>query len=350
MKRTRQIISVILLLAVFLAACGNTPAANNAQNDASAANNQPENTVEEANQPVEEEVEEPTEEPVEEPVEEPDTSLVIVDGNGTEVTLETPAKAIVSMAPSITEILFSIGAGEQVVGREDYANYPEEAVALPSIGSTYDELNLEAILDLQPDLVMVTPLTSAENIQAMEEVGLTVFMLANPITLDEMYDSLRTVAQLTAHEEETETLIVSLQERVAAVETVIAEAETTPTVFYELDSTDPTAPWTSGGDTFMDTLITMAGGQNVGATFEGDWVQISSEELLAQDPAIIVLGDSIWGITADDVAARAGWEGISAVENGLIYPFDDDLASRPGPRLVDGLEQLAQIIHPELFD
>ncbi len=349
MKRTRQIISVILLLAVFLAACGNTPAANNTQNEAPAANNQPENTVEEANQPVEEEVEEP-EEVVEEPVEEPDTSLVIVDGNGTEVTLEAPAKAIVSMAPSITEILFSIGAGEQVVGREDYADYPEEAMALPSIGSTYDELNLEAILDLQPDLVMVTPLSSPENIQAMEEVGLTVFMLANPTTLDEMYDALRTVAQLTAHEEETEALIVSLQERVAFVEAAIAEAETTPTVFYELDSTDPTAPWTSGGGTFMDTLISMAGGQNIGATFEGDWVQISSEELLAQDPEIIVLGDSIWGVTADDVAARAGWESISAVQNGLIFPFNDDLASRPGPRLVDGLEQLAQIIHPELFD
>ena len=175
-------------------------------------------------------------------------------------------------------------------------------------------------------------------------------MLENPVTLAEMYDVLRTAAAITGHEAETEELIVSLQERVAAVEGVIATAETTPLVFYELDSTEPSAPWTAGPDTFIDTLITMAGGQNLAGEMTGEWVQVSSEELVARNPEVIILGDYIWGITPEMVAERAGWDAIDAVANGRVYPFNDDLASRPGPRLVDGLEEMARLIHPELFE
>jgi iron complex transport system substrate-binding protein len=161
---------------------------------------------------------------------------------------------------------------------------------------------------------------------------------------------LRTVATLTGHEAETEELIVSLDTRVQAVVEVIANASDAPLVFYQLDSTDPNAPYTSGPGTFIDTLITMAGGKNIGAEFEGDWVQINAEEIIAQNPEIIILGDSIWGVTVEDVSSRPGWDSILAVQNGNVFPFNDDLASRPGPRLVDGLEEMAKLIHPELFE
>jgi iron complex transport system substrate-binding protein len=154
---------------------------------------------------------------------------------------------------------------------------------------------------------------------------------------------------LTGHEEEAGQMVEGLRGRVAVIEEKIATTDEKPLVFYELDSTDPAAPWTAGAGTFIDTLITKAGGTNLGAAFEGAWVQVSAEEVIAQDPDIIILGDSIWGVTGEDVAARPGWEGISAVQNGMIFPFNDDLASRPGPRLVDGLEELAKLIHPELF-
>lgn len=339
MKRLITILALLSFLpALMLTACGGENAIANPP--AEVENNTIEN-VEELDAPEEEEV-------VEEQPAAP--SIEVVDALGTTLTLEAPAARIVSLAPSITEILFAVSAGDQVVGREDFANYPAEALELPSIGGTFGELNTEAILDLTPDLVMVAPLTSAEQVQSLKDVGLTVFMMPNPTTLPEMYDLLRLAATITGHEEDTEILIESLEARVAAVVETISAAETTPLVFYELDSTDPSAPWTAGPNTFIDTMITMAGGQNLAATLEGEWVQVSAEQLLALNPEIIILGDSIWGVTPEDVAARPGWDAIAAVANGKVYPFNDDLASRPGPRLVDGLEELAKLIHPELYE
>ena len=117
-----------------------------------------------------------------------------------------------------------------------------------------------------------------------------------------------------------------------------------------MDGVDPGAPWTSGSGTFMDMLITMAGGQNMGSAFADSWVQLSAEEILAEDPDIIILGDSIFGVTPEDVAARPGWDSLQAVQKGKVFAFNDDLVSRPGPRQVEGLEELAKIIHPELFE
>jgi iron complex transport system substrate-binding protein len=154
---------------------------------------------------------------------------------------------------------------------------------------------------------------------------------------------------LSGHKDEAEVLNTSLRARVQAVEDTIAKAESRPVVFYELDGTDAAKPWTPGPGSFMDELIRAAGGENAAAGLTSAWAQISIEELLVQDPDFILLGDAIWGVTAEQVAARAGWEGLTAVKEGRVLPFNDDLVSRPGPRLVDGLEELARLIHPELY-
>jgi cobalamin transport system substrate-binding protein len=282
-------------------------------------------------------------------VEAPAASIVLTDGLGREVTLAAPAQAIVSLAPSNTELLFGVGAGDQVVAREDFSNYPEAALDLPSIGNT-QEYSLEMIVSLQPDLVLAADVNAPEQIKAIEDLGITVFQITNPVELEGLYENMRIVAQLTGHETETEAWIETAKERVAAVEETIARADTTPTVFYELDATDPTKPWTSGSGTFIDTLITMAGGANIASAMDTPWAQYSQEELIIQDPQIILLGDAMWGVTPEMVAERPGWEGISAVVNGQVQSFNDDLVARPGPRLIDGLEALARAIHPELFE
>jgi iron complex transport system substrate-binding protein len=165
-----------------------------------------------------------------------------------------------------------------------------------------------------------------------------------------MFENLRIVAELAGTEEETNQLVESLEERVAAVETALEGVEETPLVFYELDATDPNAPYTAGAGTFIDTLLSMAKGENLGSRLEGSYVQISLEELVVQSPDVILLGDSVWGgVTPEVVAQRAGWEQLEAVQNNTVYPFDDNLVSRPGPRLVDGVEQLARLLHPEAF-
>jgi len=288
----------------------------------------------------------PTPAPTETPA-----ALVFTDGLDREVTLPGPAQKIVSIAPSNTEILYSLGAGSQVIGRDAFSDYPTDAQSLPDVGGGWGELNTELIVSLQPDLVLAAQINTAEQVKTLEDLGLTVYYLANPTDMDGLYANLEEVARITGRQAEAETLIADLKTRVAAVEEKIAPLSYRPLVFYELDSTDPNAPWTSGPGTFIDLLISMAGGFNLGSELEGEWVQVSVEELIAKNPTFILLGDSVWGgVTPDAVAARPGWQGIAAVANGQVYPFDDNLVSRPGPRLVDGLEELARLLHPEVFE
>jgi len=278
-------------------------------------------------------------------------TLTFTDGLGNTIELAGPAQRIISLAPSNTEILFYVGAGDQVVGRDSVSDYPEAALAVTDIGGGFGELAMETIIDLQPDLVLVADITAPEQIQALTDVGLTIYALPNPTTLPDMFANLRTVAQLTGHEAETEALVSELEGRVTAVSDKIATVTEKPLVFYEIDSTDPNAPWTAGAGTFVDTLINMGGGQNVGAVMADAWGQISVEELLVQDPDVILLGDYTWGgVTPEDVAAREGWGGLTAVQNGSVYTFDDNTVSRPGPRMVDGVEAMAKTLHPELFE
>jgi iron complex transport system substrate-binding protein len=276
-------------------------------------------------------------------------TLIFTDGLGREVTLDGPAQRIVSIAPSNTEILFAIGAGDQVVGRDEYSDDPEAARNVTNIGSAFDELNTEMIVSLEPDLVLAANINAPEQVKALENLGITVYYLNNPHTLEEMYGNLEIVARLTGHEAEAAELIESLKERVAAIDEKVVDVSSRPSVFYELDSTDPSKPWTAGKDTFITLLIERAGGANIAADLD-NYPQMSLEQIVAADPEYIILGDSIWGVTQEMVASRPGWENLSAVKNEKVVPFDDDLVSRPGPRLVDGLEQLAKLLHPELFE
>lgn len=278
------------------------------------------------------------------------TARTFTDGLGRKVTLNGIPQRIVSLAPSNTEILFAIGAGSQVVGRDDFSDYPEQAAQVTDIGGGFGKLDEETIVSLQPDLVLAADITPAEQVKALEDLGLSVYQLPNPTTLDGMYTNLQTVAELTGHQAEAEQLIGKLKVRVKAVEDKIAAVQDKPSVFYELDSTDPNAPYTSGPGTFIDTLIDMSGGTNLGSVLDSAWAQISLEELVTKDPNIIILGDYTWGgVTPEDVAKRSGWETLSAVKDGKVFTFDDNLVSRPGPRMVDGLEAMAKLLHPELF-
>ncbi|MBI3161036.1 MAG: ABC transporter substrate-binding protein [Chloroflexi bacterium] len=283
----------------------------------------------------------PTEAPV-------DSSITLTDGLGREVKLDAPAQRIVVLAPSLTEFVFAVGAGNQLVGRDDLSDFPAEAADVASIGSTFGDLNTEAILALNPDLVLAAEINTPEQVKELEGLGLTVYYISNPLTYDELYEQVKLFGQLTGHEEEAAALAEALAARVEAVKSAVATAATKPTVFYEIDGTDPAKPWTTGPGTFMDTMITMAGGVNIGGVLSDPFAQISVEEIVAQDPNIIILGDTLYGVTIESIVARAGWADLAAVKEGSIFAFDDNLASRPGPRLVNGLEELLKILHPEL--
>ena len=275
-------------------------------------------------------------------------AITLTDGLGRKVTLAGSAQRIVSLAPSNTEILFAIGAGAQVVGRDETSDYPTSALTLPTVGG-YSGFNTEAIVALHPDLVLAGGINTPELVASLEQLGLTVYLLPNPTTLEEMYTNLETVASLTGHVTEAATLVDSLKSRVAVVDVKIKPLNYAPTVYYEIDASDPTKPYTDGPGSFGDLLIQRAGGINVGSKLQSQWAKISLEQLVVANPAIIILGDSAYGTTADSIKQRPGWEVLDAVKNNRIFPFDDNLISRPGPRMVDALEALAKLLHPGLF-
>ena len=327
MKRLTQLFLIITLLSTMLAGCASPTATPTAL----PATNTPEIVVSI-----------PTPTATIEPIQ-------LTDGLGRSVTLASPAQKIVSLAPSATEILFAVGADDQVIGRDSFSNYPEEATDLQDVGGSMGNYSVETIASLNPDLVLATEINTPEQVKALEDLGITVYYLKNPVQLDGLYPMLEAVGTLTGHSNEATALVDSLKARVQAVVDIVAKAKAQPLVFYELDGSEPAKPWTAGPSTFMELLIQTAGGVNVGSSMQDAWAQISLEELLVQDPDFILLGDAAYGMTPEQVAARAGWEGLQAVQQNQIFVFNDDLASRPGPRLVDALEELARLIHPELY-
>lgn len=273
--------------------------------------------------------------------------IIAYDGLCRKITMANAPQEIVSLAPSNTEILYAVGAGDQVVGRDELSDFPEEAKAVESVGGSMGDFSTEAIVALEPDLVLASELNAPELVKSIEDLGIIVYSLPNPKSFEDLYKNIETVATLTGHD--ATDLIDSLKARVAAVDEKIAPLSSRIPVFYELDGTDPLKPWTTGPGTFVDLLINRAGGSNVGAALDGEWAQISSEELVAADPQVILLGDALYGVTVESVAARTGWDSITAVKNNAIYPFNPDTATRPGPRLVDALEEMAKLLRPDLF-
>jgi iron complex transport system substrate-binding protein len=271
--------------------------------------------------------------------------ISLTDGLGRTVVLASPAQRIVSLTPATTEILFAVGAGTQVAGRDMFSDFPPEALDAADIGGSWGEYNTEAIVSLNPDLVIAGGINPPELVASLESLGLTVYFLSNPNTMEELYTNIEIIGSMTGKESAARDLITSLDDRTKVVDTALAGVTEKPVVYYELDST----PYTAGPGTFVDLLIARAGGTNFGASMDSAWAQVSLEQLILANPAIIVLGDSAYGETAETLAARPGWGALAAVKGQQIFAFDDNLVSRPGPRLVDGLEALARLIHPEAF-
>ena len=164
---------------------------------------------------------------------EPSAPIMLTDGLGRPVVLKEAAKRVVSLAPSNTEILYAVGATEQVIGRDEFSDYPEEAKALPSVGGSMGEYSVEIIVSLNPDLVLAAEINSPELVKQLEDLGLTVYYLKNPTTLEEMYVNLEIVAQLTG--EDPTKLTDSLKARVTAVDEKIMPPRARPAVFYAID-------------------------------------------------------------------------------------------------------------------
>jgi iron complex transport system substrate-binding protein len=271
--------------------------------------------------------------------------VTVIDDEGTEVTVEAMPERIVSLAPSTTETIFALGAGDRLVGGTDYDDHPAEAADLTDV-ATFTGVIMEQVVALEPDLVLAagSGFTPAADITTMRELGYTVVVLYAPDVATVMSD-IELIGTTIGAAETAQALTARMRTQLDAIEAEAAGMGTTPSVFYEVDAGPEI--YAPAPDSFLADMIVRAGGLPITTAGPALW-SIPLEELLVADPEVIVLGDANYGTCPDDVAARAGWEGMSAVVNGDVRPVDDVPITRPGPRLAQGLASLARAIHPEL--
>lgn len=273
--------------------------------------------------------------------------LTVVDDVGRSVVLRGPPKRIMTLAPSNTEVLFALGAQDRIVAVDQWSDFPPAAKAKHRVAPLNP--SLEQIVSFSPDLILSAH-GGAEPLLPLERQGIQVMIFA-PRTLDDIYRNILLMGRIVDAEARAEGLVRAMRQRVGAVVQRVRDAPR-PTVFIELDGSDPSRPFTAGPGSFIDLLVRLAGGANIAATTRGAWPQFSLEELIRADPDLIILSDASAPInpqTPELVASRSGWSRLRAVRRGAIFPIDSDLISRPGPRIVEGLERLARLLHPDRF-
>lgn len=277
-------------------------------------------------------------------------SITVTDVAGRKVTLAAIPQRIISLAPSDTEILFALDLGSQVVGVDDFSDFPAAAKSLPKIGGSGGKYNFEQIVSLKPDLILAAGITAPEVIKKLEDFKLNVLIVsATKTTFESIFNSIALVGAATGRVAQAKRVTDAMQQKLDAIKAKMAAGKTKPRVYWELDATNPAKPFTVGPGSFIDDIIILAGGVNVFGTVSNSYPQVGAEQVVAANPEVIILSDVAYGITVDSVLNRSGWQVIEAVKKKQVYPIDDNLVSRPGPRIVDGLEAAAKLIHPEVF-
>lgn len=275
--------------------------------------------------------------------------LTLIDGLGREVTISANPQRIISLMPSNTEILFALGLSDRVVGVTEFDTYPPEVQEKEKIGgTTVRTISIEAILALEPDLVLAHDEHHQEVIDTLTDNGITVFAV-NTTGLLDIYRAFDWIGQIAGIQAEADALKRQLQADVADITARVQQIplDQRPTVYYEVWD-EPLM--TAGPNTFIGQLIDLAGANNVFADVTEDYPIISAEELVARDPDVILGPEThVEPLTAEVIAARPGWSDITAVQNGQIYPLNDDIISRPGPRLGQALQLVVEALYPEVF-
>jgi len=272
-------------------------------------------------------------------------ALTVSDQTGRRIELQRPPARIISLVPSVTEILFTIGAQGRLVGRTDFCDYPAEARRKPSVGGMLAP-SLEGIVALKPDLVVATPAGNRhETFDQLERLNIPVF-LVNPVGVSDVLDAIGRLGRLTEQVEAADRTVATMRARIETVTTRVS-GRPRPRVLYVLWPDPLIVP---GRGALVSELIALAGGDSVTADGGQGYPRYSMEAALARNPEVIVLASH--GSERSPLV-RGKWERfgqVPAIAAGRLYSIDGNLMHRYGPRMVDGLEWLARLIHPEAFD
>ena len=257
---------------------------------------------------------------------------------------ENPVR-IIALAPSITEIIYDLGQEKRLVGVTQFSTYPSEAESLPRVGS-YIRLDIEKIISLKPDLCLATKDGNPKHIiDKIVSLGIPVYVI-NPRNLQQIMDAITSLGSLLHAKQAAAELVIKMEKRIGQVQARVKKGNRKPRVFFQIDA-EPL--FSAGTNTFIHELIELAGGINTTAG-EVSYPRYSWEDIILLQPEIVLISSMAGGLEPEYlVKSWKRWALLSAVKNNQIYVVDAELFDRPTPRLIDGLETIAAIIHPELF-
>lgn len=268
--------------------------------------------------------------------------LKLKDSTNKEITIQSQPKRIVSLSPNFTETIFALNKQNTLVGRTDFCNYPKEVSKIQSVGTIIDP-NVEKIVELKPDLVIASNLTKPDNLKKLEQLNIKVLTFSKTESFENTYSMIKTVGKILNSNPKAYDIVSNMKEKVKNVQEKVKEKKS-PTVYYVV-SYGTSGDFTAGRDTFIGKMIDMAGGKNAASDITG-W-NYSLEKLVEKNPDILICSDKL--NSKNGIKSAKGYKDLDAVKKNKLFEIDEDIISRQGPRLADGLETLAKIIHPEAF-
>ncbi|RDI45796.1 ABC transporter substrate-binding protein [Falsibacillus pallidus] len=272
------------------------------------------------------------------------------DAIGNEITLKEEPKKIVSLIPSNTEVVYGLGMGDKIVGVTDFDNYPKEVAKKEKIGNMV--FNVEKIIGLQPDVVLAHESTakSAEaGLKQIKDAGIPVVVINDANNFDSVYQSIELIGKTIGAKDQADKMVNRMKEKINAI---AEKAQSIPddqmkSVYVEV-SPEPEL-FTTGKGTFLDEMLQIIHAKNAAGDQEG-WAKMSDESVIALKPDVIITTCGAFvKDPVNDILNRKGWEQVPAIQNKQVYDVDTDLVTRSGPRLAEGIEELAKVIYPEKF-
>ena len=269
-------------------------------------------------------------------------SITVTDMAGREITLDEPAERIVALTAADCEILYAIGAGDTLVGRGEWCDWPAEVLEIPSVESGY-ETNIEQIIELEPQVVLMgTMAQTEEQVNALEEAGIKV-VVSDAQNIEGTYTAIEMIGKLMGMEDNAKKVIDDMK---ATFDSISADAEKLEgSIYFEVSPLEY-GLWAAGKGTFMDEIATMMGLENIFGDVDG-WAEVSEEQVIERNPDYIVTITMYWGegpTPEEEIMGRAGWDSITAVKNASILNLANNELSRPGPRLAEGAQALYDFI------
>ncbi|WP_404336813.1 ABC transporter substrate-binding protein [Planococcus rifietoensis] len=276
-----------------------------------------------------------------------DAPYTVTDDRGEELEFEQAPETIVSLIPSNTEIVFALDAGDQLVGVTDYDNYPEAAQDIERVSDSV-EFNAEKIIQLDPDVVLAYSTGEAPPaLSQLEDADIPVFVIQSATSFDEVYGDIEQIASVLAKEEKGAEVIEGIQTQIEDVQERLAAVEEQKEVYVEI-SPSPEI-YTTGKSTFQQEILNHAQVTNVFEDLEG-WPNISEEEVITRDPEVILTTVSYVEDAVGDIEARDSWSDVEAIKNDEVHFIDSDITSRPGPRIGEAVQLVAETVYPELME